>query len=165
MIVADSGPIIVFARIGRLDLLRQVVGELIIPDAVYEELVGRGTERPGAAEVVHGDWIHRRTVQDLTAVAPLPRALHAGEREAILLAQELGAQLLIDEHRGRTIAITRGVEVFGNLRVLAEAKRLGLIERAKPVVDDMRAAGYWVDEDLLPQFFREVGEDTPLAPS
>jgi predicted nucleic acid-binding protein len=40
MIVADSGPIIVFARIGRLDLLRQVVGELIIPDAVYEELVG-----------------------------------------------------------------------------------------------------------------------------
>jgi predicted nucleic acid-binding protein len=87
MIVADSGPIIVFARIGRLDLLRQVVG--------------------------------------------------------------------------RTIAITRGVEAFGNLRVLAEAKRLGLIERAKPVVDAMRAAGYWGDEDLLPQFFREVGEDTP----
>jgi predicted nucleic acid-binding protein len=78
-----------------------------------------------------------------------------------VLAQELGAQLLIDEHRGRTIAITRGVKVFGNLRVLAEAKRLGLIERAKLVVDAMRAAGYWVDEDLLPQFFREVGEDTP----
>jgi predicted nucleic acid-binding protein len=48
MIVADSGAIIVFARIGRLDLLRQVVGELSIPDAVYEELVGRGTERPRA---------------------------------------------------------------------------------------------------------------------
>jgi predicted nucleic acid-binding protein len=48
MIVADSGAIIVFARIGRLDLLRQVVGELIIPDAVYEELVGRGTKRPRA---------------------------------------------------------------------------------------------------------------------
>jgi predicted nucleic acid-binding protein len=78
-----------------------------------------------------------------------------------VLAQELGAQLLIDEHRGRTIAITRGVEVFGNLRELAEAKRLGLIERAKPVVDTMRADGYWVDQDLLPQFFREVGEDTP----
>jgi predicted nucleic acid-binding protein len=76
MIVADSGPIIVFARIGRLDLLRQVVGELIIPDAVYEELVGSGTERPGAAEVAHGDRIRRRTVQDLTAVAQLPRALH-----------------------------------------------------------------------------------------
>jgi uncharacterized protein len=163
MIVADSGPIIVFARIGRLDLLRQVVGELIIPDAVYEELVGRGTERPGAAKVVHGDWIHRRTVQVLRAVAQLPSALHAGEWEAIVLAQELGAQLLIDEHRGRTIAITRGVEVFGNLWVLAEAKRLGLIERAKSVVGAMRAAGYRVDEDLLTQFLREVGEDTPLA--
>jgi predicted nucleic acid-binding protein len=41
MMVADSGPIIAFARIGRLDLLRQVVGELLIPAAVYEELTGR----------------------------------------------------------------------------------------------------------------------------
>ena len=37
MMVADSGPIIAFARIGRLDLLRQVVGELVIPPAVYDE--------------------------------------------------------------------------------------------------------------------------------
>lgn len=51
--------------------------------------------------------------------------------------------------------------MFGSLRVIADAKRLGLIEHAKPVVDAMRASGYWVDEDLLPQFFREVGEDTP----
>ena len=54
MIVADAGPIIGFARIGRLDLLHQVVGELIIPDAVYEELVGRGRQRPGATDVERG---------------------------------------------------------------------------------------------------------------
>jgi predicted nucleic acid-binding protein len=54
MIVADSGPVIAFARLGRLDLLHQVVGTLVIPHAVYEELVGRGTTRPGAAEVRQG---------------------------------------------------------------------------------------------------------------
>lgn len=42
MIVADTGPIIAYARIGRLDLLRQVVGELVIPEAVYEELMSQG---------------------------------------------------------------------------------------------------------------------------
>lgn len=49
MIVADSGPIIVFARIGHLDLLQQVVSELVIPDAVYEDLVIKGKGRAGAA--------------------------------------------------------------------------------------------------------------------
>lgn len=51
MIVADTGPMMACARLGRLDLLCDVVGELIIADAVYEERVGRGQERPGAMEV------------------------------------------------------------------------------------------------------------------
>jgi predicted nucleic acid-binding protein len=158
MMVADSGPIIAFARIGRLDLLRQVVGELLIPDAVYEELTGQGQERPGTAEVARGDWIQRRTVGDHTLVGHLPHVLHAGEREAIVLAEELHAQLLIDEQRGRNMATARGVTVLGSLRILIEAKRRGLIDRAQPLLDTMLAAGYWIDEELLPPFFQEIGE-------
>jgi predicted nucleic acid-binding protein len=158
MMVADTGPIIAFARIGRLDLLRQVVGELIIPHAVYEELTGRGQERPGAAEVIRGEWIRRRIVGDQVRVAQLPPVLHAGEREAIILAEELLAQLLIDEQRGRNMATARGVTVLGSLRILIEAKRRGLIDRAQPLFDAMLAAGYWIDEELLPPFFQEIGE-------
>src|SRR4030095_759750 len=127
MIVADSRPIIVFCRIRRLGLLHDVAGVLMIPEAVYEELVGRGHNRPGAAEVAQGIWIHRKTVNDAAAVAHLPRLLHAGEREAIILATELNAQLFIDETRGRELAIARGLEVLGSLRILGEAKRDGLI--------------------------------------
>ena len=81
-----------------------MVGVLIIPDAVYEELVSRGQGRPGAAEVAQGTWIHRRTVTESARVAQLPLVLHRGEREAIILAEELHAQLLIDEQRGREVA-------------------------------------------------------------
>jgi predicted nucleic acid-binding protein len=161
MIIADAGPIIAFARIGRLDLLHQVVGELVIPDAVSEELVRRGRERPGAAEVEGGVWIHRHTVKDRAAVALLPPVLHLGEREAIVLAEELHGRLLIDEQRGRHIAMARGLEVFGSLRILAEAKQLGLIDRVTPMVEAMRASGYWVDEETLVPFFREIGEGSP----
>ncbi len=161
MIIADAGPIIGFARIGRLDLLRQVVGELVIPDAVYEELVSRGRQRPGAAEVERGGWIQSKPVTDQAAVAQLPVALHAGEREAIVLAQELNAQLLIDEQRGQNIATMRRLEVIGALRVLAEAKQLGVIDRARPLVNALLAAGYWIDEALLPPFFQEIGEGDP----
>jgi predicted nucleic acid-binding protein len=161
MMVADTGPIIAFARIGRLDLLRQVVGELVIPPAVYEELTGRGHERPGAAEVIHGEWIQRRMVRDQAMIAQLPPILHAGEREAIVLAEELQAQLLIDEQRGRNIATARGITVLGSLRILIEAKRRGLIDRAQPSLEAMLSAGYWIDEELLPPFFQEIGEQRP----
>ena len=62
IIVADSGPIISFARAGRLDLLKQVTTELIIPDAVFEEIVVIGDDRSGAEEVNQGLWIKRATL-------------------------------------------------------------------------------------------------------
>jgi predicted nucleic acid-binding protein len=64
IIVADSGPIISFARAGRLDLLKQVTTELIIPDAVFEEIVVSGDDRPGAEKAKQGLWIKRATLQD-----------------------------------------------------------------------------------------------------
>jgi predicted nucleic acid-binding protein len=88
MIVADAGPVIAYARMGRLDLLRRVVGELVIPDAVFQELTGQGHERPGAAEVTNAAWIRRHAVSDQAAVDRLPRVLHRGERQAIVLARE-----------------------------------------------------------------------------
>jgi uncharacterized protein len=159
MIVADAGPIIALARLERLDLLRQVVESLVIPDAVYEELVGRGHNRPGAAEVAQAGWMHRRTVTDRDAVAHLPHVLHAGEREAIVLAHELHAQLLIDEQRGREIAVAQGLEIVGILHLFADAKRRGLIPAVRPLVEALLAIGYWLDEErVIRPFLQEMGE-------
>jgi predicted nucleic acid-binding protein len=159
MIVADTGPIIAFARLGQLDLLRQTVESLVIPDAVYEELVGRGHDRPGAEAVAQGEWILRRTVTDQEAVAQLPRVLHAGEREAIVLAHELQAQLLIDEQRGREIAMAQGLEVVGILRIFADAKQRGLIPETRPLVAALLAIGYWMDEEGVIRPFLEAMEE------
>jgi predicted nucleic acid-binding protein len=158
MIVADSGPIIAFARVRRLDLLQQVVGELVIPEAVYEDLVVKGRGRPGATEVERSAWIHRKVITNRAAVSLLPPYLHLGEREAIVLAQEIGAQLLIDERRGRKNAAEQGLEIFGSLRILAEAKRLGFIGQVKPILEAMLGSGYWIDEELIPPFLQEIGE-------
>jgi predicted nucleic acid-binding protein len=56
MIVSDAGPIIIFARIGRLSLLRDVAGFLLIPDAVYD----RGML--GAIEVAQASWIQPKNL-------------------------------------------------------------------------------------------------------
>jgi predicted nucleic acid-binding protein len=158
MIVADTGPLMAFARIGQLGLLRRVVGTLHIPEAVYNELLRPGRERPGATEIVHGGWIQRHTVSNETAIAQLPSTLHHGERHAIVLAQELSAALLIDEQRGRTIAQAQGLTVIGSLWVLATAKQRGDLEHVKPFITALLAAGYWLDELLLAPFLQSVGE-------
>jgi uncharacterized protein len=158
VLVADTGPIIAFARIQQLDLLHQVVGALLIPPAVYDELVVQGQGRPGADEVERGDWIHQREIADRVFLDQLPHDLHSGEREAITLAHDLNALLLIDERRGRRSAQGLGLTVVRSLRILADAKQRGIIEVVRPLVENLLANRYWIEEDVINSFLDEMGE-------
>jgi uncharacterized protein len=156
--VADSGPILSFARANRLDLLRQIVGDLAIPDAVYEDIVVRGAGKPGSQEVQQSSWIRRLSVQDRALIDRLPHKLHLGEREAIALAKERGNPLRIDEREARRAAQRQGVSVVGSLWVLTQAKARGIIPRGKPVLDDLIAAGIYVSDALYQTFLQQIGE-------
>ena len=159
MIVSDAGPLIIFARLGRLSLLRDVSGPLTIPYAVSAEIMANQGTMPGAAEIAHADWIVRERIADESLLLSLPGRLHEGEREAIALASKLNAQLLIDEIRGRGIAIRLGIEVIGSLRILAEAKRIGIVENVAPVLAEMRSDGYRIDHDLIRRFLDAMKEE------
>ncbi|MGE5301889.1 MAG: hypothetical protein ACM3TN_01090 [Alphaproteobacteria bacterium] len=87
-VVSDSGPLLSFARAGRLDILHQVFGEIVIPDAVFEEITIHGKGKPGATEIEAGSWISCCSVRDKTIPSRLSRNLNAGEAEAIALAME-----------------------------------------------------------------------------
>jgi predicted nucleic acid-binding protein len=113
---------------------------------------------PGAAEVASAVWIQRAVVADRATLDRFPPGLHAGEREAIALAKERGAQLLIDEIRVRQTASELGIEVIGTLRTLAEAKQLGHIDLFRPVIVRMQSDGYRFDRSLIQQFLERVGE-------
>jgi uncharacterized protein len=157
-IVADSGPILSFARANRLELLRQVISNLTIPDAVYEDIVIRGAGKPGSTEVQAASWIQRISVRDRTFVDQLPLKLHLGEREAIALAKEQRAALLVDEREARREALRQGITIFGSLMVLREAKDRGIIPRVTPILDELIAAGMYISEPLYEAFLRQLGE-------
>lgn len=108
-IVSDAGPILSFARAGRLEILRQVIGELIIPQAVVEELAVRGRGRPGAGEIELGTWIKRENVQDRSVVEQFSGKLGLGEREALALAKQTSAAFLVDEREARKEATRLGI--------------------------------------------------------
>ena len=133
---------------------------MIIPEAVFEEIVIRGAGQPGSAEVQTADWIETRRAQNRTAVAALRIEVDAGEAEAIALAAELRADLLLlDERKGRAIAARLSIHVMGLLGVLVEAKHRGLIHAIKPIVDDLvRKAGFRVSQELYARVLQAAGE-------
>jgi hypothetical protein len=157
-IIADAGPLLSFARAGRLDLLREVVSEVIIPEAVYEEIVVQGAGKPGAHDVQHASWIIRDRAQDRSLVDSLPDKLHQGEREALALAKERGGVLLVDEYAARQEATRLGIDHMGSLRLLKEAKTRGLVLAIKPILDELIAAGMYISETLYEAFLNDVGE-------
>jgi predicted nucleic acid-binding protein len=156
ILVADASPIISFARAERLGLLHQVVGTLWIPDAVWQEIVVE--DRPGAVEIRQGGWLRRQAVVQMERVGALPRKLGRGEREAIILAEELHGMLLVDEPAARQEAARRHLAVLGSLSILRMAKRHGLIADVTSHLDVLRVTGFRISDELSTRFLRAMGE-------
>jgi predicted nucleic acid-binding protein len=162
VVVSNTSPITNLAAIGQIDLLRLLYGTIIIPEQVYTELVLKGgPNNPGAVEVRSSTWIEMRKVNNTALVQNLvsPR-LAAGEVEAIVLASELNADLLLlDEKQGRRLADQFGLVYTGLLGVLLEAKTAGLISSIRPSLDALRAGPrFRISERWYVDTLRRAGE-------
>ena len=160
IVVCNATPLIALAAAGQFDLLRAVYGEITIPDAVYHEVVVAGAGEAGAREVAAAAWIKRHTVCNAALVRALELELDAGEAQAIALAVELSAGLiLLDERLGRHAATRLGLTVAGTLGVLIAAKDRRLLAAVRPVLDALRAqAGFWIGDDLHAAVLKTAGE-------
>lgn len=158
--VCNTSPIINLAAVGQLDLLKELYGRVIIPPAVYHEITVKGKGQPGDREVRTSDWIEVINIKDKNLLTAYTTELHPGEAEAIVLAMELNAALLIiDEHHARSIASKFGIHFIGLLGVLVRAKRSGHISDVKPLMDDLIIkAGFWIDRELYRHVLKTANE-------
>ncbi len=160
IVVSDTSPVLNLARIGRLDLLPSLYHQILIPSAVYEELTRSKSDLPPGMDPASQPWLMVATVNDQKRVQELREHLDLGEAEAIVLAIELRAELLlVDERRGRRVASAAGLAVTGLLGVIATAKRAGLVDLAKPLLDELiQSARFWIGPDLYAEVLSELGE-------
>jgi len=159
-IVCNTGPIISLAIIDNLDILRRIFHEVIVPEAVHNELLQGGPDFAGVASYQQSSWIKVQTPS--TPVEPLLQTvLDKGEASVIQLARECDADLvLIDERKARKVAREiYGMRVVGSARLLVEAKQLGLINNVKDAITGMRNGGYWIQNDIIDFALRKAGED------
>jgi predicted nucleic acid-binding protein len=160
IVVSDTSPVLNLARIGRLDLLALLYHHVIIPSAVYEELIRSKSDLPPAVDLASQPWLTVATAKDRNRVNGLLEDLDPGEAEAIVIAIELRADLLlVDERRGRRVASAAGLAITGLLGVIATAKRAGLVELAKPLLDELiQSARFWIGPELYAEVLSELGE-------
>lgn len=159
MIVCNSGPLIALGGIDRLELLRDLFGQVLVPTEVVDEWQKGGIQKTGLEALQGASWIETRAIPS-PCDPLLVSLLDLGEARAIELARQLQpALLLMDEARGRRVARdVYGLQVIGTGRVLIEAKRAGLIAQVEPLVSAIREFGYWLSDKIVAEILRQAGE-------
>lgn len=146
-VLANTSPLIALDRIGRLHLLPQLYGKIVRPQAVVEELRAGRTAYPGSEPLFTADWLI--TEPDPPEMV-LRKELGAGETAVLTLALNTRADLVIlDDLQARLVAVGLGLRVTGTLGVLLAAHHTGIEPDVRKAVTDLRAAGFYLSDDLL----------------
>jgi len=159
-IVSNTSPISNLAQIGQLDLIQQLYGVILIPNAVYEELLDERAGETVITAVQSATWLQIYSVQNQELVNELQNRINVGEAEAIALALELRAtRLLIDERLGRQAATELGLNIIGILGILLLAKRQKLIVMVKPIMEDLiKQANFRISSQLYADVLNAADE-------
>ncbi len=151
-VVANTSPLIGLAAIKQLGVLKSLFGEVYIPNFVFEEVVQKGAGKPGSIEVknVINDWIYIKSVKNEKEVELLLAVLDRGEAEAIVLAREVNAEIiLLDNREPRIFAKKIGLNVLGTVGILLLAWKKGYIKNPLNCINDLRQKGFWLSDSLL----------------
>ena len=154
IVVSDTTPLISLLKTGRLDTLEKLFGEVRIPDAVFEELTSNPRYSDEAAALRSYPYIDIISVNDTDAVDQVSRedGLDLGESEAIVLTQEISADLLLmDEARGRDVARSLGLRITGTVGILLLSYERGILNKGEIMdcVERLRDATRFIGERYL----------------
>ena len=152
--VSNSSPLIALAAIERLDLLPALFTTVLVPPAVAQEIARSIPVAP--------IWLNVKALDASLPAVVLRRSLADGERQAIALAIELHADpVVLDDLPARRVAKTAGLNVIGVVGVLLGAKRLGLIDRIRPELDNLLKHSFFLSSQLYEELSQAAGELDP----
>lgn len=151
MIVSDSTTLIVLLDLQCMELLSNLFTEIIIPEAVYGEITVKNNNSLPS-------WMKVKKVKDSETLDTLKLLLDEGESEAIALALSLEMSLIIDEKKGRKIALNKGIKIVGLLGIVYLNVKKGYMtkDEARDFMQDALAHGYRISPALIEQMFERL---------
>ncbi len=158
MIVCDSSPLIALASIDKLFLLDSLFSNWHIPPAVYTECCIK--DKPYAENLQLVLASHIKPPSDIKLIEALSFQIGKGESEAIVLAEEMGINLvLIDDLKGRRYVKLKNLEPIGTVGILLAAKKHGLVTEIKKELSNLKQSGIHVSDTLIKKALDLSGEN------
>jgi predicted nucleic acid-binding protein len=159
IVVSDTSPIRALAHLKLLSVLQELFDEVLIPPAVAEELAHPRPSSP-ALNLSQLPMVRVRAPIDIDQVQRFRQQLDPGESEALALALEMRAVILIDELAGRKAALHQGLIAVGVIGILLRAKAHGLIPRVRPLLDQLQdETKFYMSAELRSDAIRQAGEE------
>jgi predicted nucleic acid-binding protein len=154
IVVSDTTPLRHLIAIGEAELLARLYETVIVPGMVWAELQAESTPLTVKTWLAAApDWLEIRSSSARFPYDPALDALDAGEREAIQLALELGADLLlVDDREARSFALRRQLPVTGTLGVLERADVVGILGDLPSALARLEASGFYLSVRLRDSF-------------
>ena len=155
--VSNTSPICYFARLGLLDILRELLGQVRVPPAVVDEIDTGRALIPELPDLRTIDWVRIDS-------GPSPEIssiqLGPGEAEALALAGSLSdVCILLDDFQAREQAVERGIPARGTLALLVMAKEKGLIQEVRPLIERLEKMGFRLSDAVREAVLALARED------
>jgi predicted nucleic acid-binding protein len=156
-VVSNTTPLISLLKLNRLEILKTLYNEIIIPTAVFQE-IENGKNKKYYQDLSKFGWIIILDIQNKQSTKYF-LDLDEGEAEAIILATEIDADLvLLDEKLGRFHANHAGLKVTGTIGVLLKAKNSGIITKIKPLLIELTEKDVWLGNRLIKEICKLSNE-------
>ena len=148
VIISDTSCFIILSKIGELNLLQNVYGEVATTVDIINEY---GDDLPA--------WVKVTEVNDKQRQALLEMQVDKGESSAIALALETSnSTLILDDYKARKIADQLHIPFTGTIGIIIKAKRLGFIPLVKPILERMKKFDFRISDEIEIQALKEAGE-------
>ena len=158
-VIVNSTPIIALSSIDRLDLLKDLYGTVIIPNAVKCEIEAKYNSKAHNQLEATNDWICIRKINNVAQKQTFRTQLHDGEVEVIILGQELIADILVmDDYSAREYAKYLGFNLIGIVGILLLAKSRGFIHEVRPLIDRLIENGIFISTRLYADVIKIANE-------
>src|SRR5215216_397628 len=156
--ISNTSPLLYLYRIGVIDWLPNLFDEVWTPEAVKNELLAgrsKGYDVPAPTDY---PWLHVVDPKSMPSEW-LALDLGVGEIAAMALALENPDRIvLLDDLLARRTAQVAGLQVWGTLKILLEAKSQGLVDKIEPCVTNLSKSGMWVSTEVRQRILRLAGE-------
>lgn len=158
-VISNSSPLIHLSKIGYLGLLKDYFQRIVVPEAVYKECIVEGENREEVKFLKEANWIEVKQTKDKNLIKLLESHLDYGESEAIALALEIDADLiLLDDLDARETARIYDLQITGTIGILLRAKFEGKIVSLKDTLRKLMKTGFWINKKLIQELLKFAGE-------